>query len=224
MSLLTMVQQASALIGIQTPTVVVGNTAQNVTQLLALAQTEGVTLARQYNWSALSKLVTITTVASEDQGAVSTVLGTDIDRLVAGTAWDRSLIRPLPGPRSPQAWAQDHALVAAGPFYGFRIYDGHLWIFPVPPAGRMMSFEYVSNGWCQSAGGSPQSLWAADSDTGVLDETLMGLGLVVRFKRAKGYHSKRPAQSLSLRATISRKTSTSYPMILSGYTGTEKTR
>ena len=186
MSLLTMIQTAAVTIGLQSPTSVVGNTDQNVEQLLAAANIEGQTLARTYNWSVLAKLVSITTIAAEDQGPVTSVLGSDVDRLVSGTAWDRSLIRPLFGPRSPQAWAQDHALVAAGPFYGFRVYDGHLWIFPVPAAGKTMSFEYVSNGWCQSSGGTPQQAWAADTDTGVLDEFLMALGVVVRFKRAKG--------------------------------------
>jgi hypothetical protein len=58
---------------------------------------------------------------------------------------------------------------------------------PVPTDnGAQLVFEYVSNAWCQSAGGVPQSAWAADTDTGVLDEYLIKLGLRWRTLRRLG--------------------------------------
>jgi hypothetical protein len=44
----------------------------------------------------------------------------------------------------------------------------------------------VSNAWCKSAGGVAQSTWAADSDTGILDEYLIKLGLCWRVLRRLG--------------------------------------
>jgi hypothetical protein len=58
---------------------------------------------------------------------------------------------------------------------------------PVPTDnGAQLVFEYVSNAWCQSAGGVPQSAWAADTDTGILDEYLIKLGLRWRTLRRLG--------------------------------------
>ena len=47
-------------------------------------------------------------------------------------------------------------------------------------------FEYQSNEWCESSGGTGQTAWADDADVGVLDEELMLLGIEWRFRRAKG--------------------------------------
>ena len=51
-------------------------------------------------------------------------------------------------------------------------------IDPVPTDnGSALVFEYVSNAWCQSSGGTAQALWEADTDIGILDEYLMMLGV-----------------------------------------------
>ncbi len=57
---------------------------------------------------------------------------------------------------------------------------------PVPTAGHTVAFDYMSNLWCQSSGLVAQSAWAADTDTGILDEDLMCLGLHWRWLRSKG--------------------------------------
>jgi hypothetical protein len=44
----------------------------------------------------------------------------------------------------------------------------------------------VSNAWCKSSGGLAQSALAADSDTGILDEYLIKLGLRWRVLRRLG--------------------------------------
>ena len=44
----------------------------------------------------------------------------------------------------------------------------------------------VSNAWCKSAGGVAPGAWAADSDTGILDEYLIKLGLRWRVLRRLG--------------------------------------
>jgi hypothetical protein len=44
----------------------------------------------------------------------------------------------------------------------------------------------VFNAWCKSEGGVAQNAWAADSDTGILDEYLIKLGLRWRVLRRLG--------------------------------------
>jgi hypothetical protein len=48
-------------------------------------------------------------------------------------------------------------------------------------------FEYQSTYFCQSSAGADQSAWAADTDVGVLDENLMELGVIWRFKKKNGW-------------------------------------
>jgi len=187
MSLLTIVQNAAAMIGIPQPNIVINNSDGNVVQLLALSNMEGIELARKRPWQELAKIVTTTTINAQDQGLVTDVLGADYDRMVSGTPWDLSLIRELIGPMSPTEWAAAQAWSAAGPYFGFRIIESHLNIFPIPPAGENIYWEYTSKNWCSNADGSVwQYQWSADTDVGLLDETMMTYGLVVRFKAAKG--------------------------------------
>lgn len=186
MSLLTIIQGAAVKVGIPKPSIVINNTDASVQQLLEIAQEDCTQLARMRAWGPLTVEWQWTTINAENQGPISTVLGSDFDRMVPSTVWDRSLIRLLAGPRSPQGWAQDHALVAAGPFYSFRIFDNNFEIFPVVPAGKLISGEYISNCWCQSATGTPQSSWQADTDTALLDELLIKLSIIVTYKMEKG--------------------------------------
>jgi hypothetical protein len=59
-------------------------------------------------------------------------------------------------------------------------------IYPTPTATETIAFEYVSNQWCESSGGTDQSSWAADTDNLLLDEDLYISGLKWRFLRAIG--------------------------------------
>lgn len=187
MSLLTIVQSAAAMIGIPIPNAVMSNQDGTIAQLLALSNMEGIELARKRAWQELSVIVVTPTINQQDQGLMTAVLGADYDRLVSGTPWDQSLIRELIGPMSPPQWAAALSWSAAGPYFGFREINGHLNIFPVPAAGQNIYWEYTSKNWCSSADGSTRSAsWQNDTDVGLLDETMMTYGLVVRFKAQKG--------------------------------------
>lgn len=193
MSLLTIVQNASAIIGIPVPNTVINNSDGNVSQMLALSNMEGIELNRNRNWQELSVIVTTTTIPLQDQGLVTDVLGPDYDRMVSGTPWDLSLIRELIGPMSATQWAAALAWSAAGPYFGFRIIKGHLNIFPVPAPDQNIYWEYTSKNWCSNADGTIwQDQWKADTDVGLLDETMMTYGLVVRYMSAKGLDYSEP--------------------------------
>ncbi len=53
-------------------------------------------------------------------------------------------------------------------------------------AGTTLAFEYISLNWTQDSGSTAQQKFAADDDTSVLDEELLTLGLIWRFRKAKG--------------------------------------
>jgi len=186
LSLLTLIQTAADLIGIPRPNTVISSADTQVRQLLALANIEGKALAKRGQWQVLVKEVTHTTLAQEDQGAVATI-APGFSHLINGTLWNRTQQDPINGPLSPQQWQLLKASAATGPYYDFRIRGGRLLMIPTPPAGETAALEYVSKHWCQSADGSTtREAWAADSDTGILPEDLMTLGVRWRFLQAKG--------------------------------------
>lgn len=184
MTLLSMVQSAARRIGIPSPNVVATATDATVLQLLEFAQEEGRQLARFGDWRVLRKEKTFTTVAAETQ--TDTPLPTDFGSFIDGTFWNRSLRQRLYGPATPDEW-QAWKSQSTFPIYGtFYLRGTSLLIQPTPTAGETIAYEYRSSYWCQSSGGTAQEYWADDTDTGILSERLMGLGIIWRFKQSRG--------------------------------------
>ena len=186
MSLLSICQGALREIGeLEVPTSIVGNANLTAVQMLALAQREGRELSRRTVWQALVKEKTFTvTAAAAQTGAIPS----DFRYIVSATWWDRTNKWRMLGPATPQQWqALNSGIVQAGVRRWFRIRGDSMLIYPTPTnTTDTIAFEYVSDQWCETAGGTGQSAWAADTDVGVLSEELMQMGLAWRFLKAKG--------------------------------------
>ncbi len=186
MSLLSIVQDASKQLAIGVPTAVAASTDSQSRQFMRFANIEGKELARRFNWQVLTKEATFTTVAAETQATVTT-LATDFLRIVDKTMWDRTQSMSVAGPLSPQQWQNKKASAAQAGFGNwFRIRGGLILFYPTPPAGKSIYFEYISKNWCQSSGAVEQDAWAADTDTALISEEVITLGLIWRFLAAKG--------------------------------------
>jgi hypothetical protein len=59
-------------------------------------------------------------------------------------------------------------------------------IFPPMPVSDTARFFYISNYYALSSGGTPQAAFLADTDTFALDESLLRLGIIWRWKADKG--------------------------------------
>jgi hypothetical protein len=186
MSLLTIVQSAAPRIGVATPTAVATSTDLQVIQLLALLNEEGAELGARWEWQSLLSETTFTTLATESQGAISTI-APNMKYILNDTIWNRTLRRPLFGPMTPQRWQQLKAMSMQGPWNQWRIRGGNLLMTPVPAAGQTCYFEYVSKAWALSVALADKVAFTADDDTSKLDEDIMALGLIWRFKAAKGF-------------------------------------
>ena len=191
MTLLTIVQNAADELGLDRPTDVVNSSTSDATvrQLLALANREGNELSDYRNWNAQNTITTITTVAGQEGYDVPS----DFSSFLNDTQWDLTNHWALIGPLSAQEWEMiKSGIVTVGPRRRFRQFGTAMKIYinPTPSAsdaGNTLRYEYSSKNWCQSATGTGQSAWAADDDTGILDEKLMTLGLKWRFLRANQF-------------------------------------
>ena len=145
MSLLTIIQTAAPRFGIAVPNSAAGSSDQNIQQMVAFANEEGQELAAAHPWQALRYETHFTTLAAEDQGAVSTICTAvnpqaPFQSIVNETIWNRSQRRPIFGPKSPAEWQQLKAQFVQGPWYQYVIRGGHILFTPVASAGDSCYF------------------------------------------------------------------------------------
>jgi hypothetical protein len=188
MSLLTMLQGVATRIGLTRPLAIVSSLQDEVLQLLDIANEEGQELAARYSWQALTTESTFLTVAAESQGTLTTIAGADFNFISNETFWNRDQRRPVFGPLSDSKWQQLKAQQVVGPWVQFRIRGDEILFIPEPAAGQTCAFEWVSKNWCVDAAGTPTySSWNDDDNTGRLDERVMALGVIWRWKEIKGF-------------------------------------
>lgn len=184
MTLKTLVNDAQNILSLPVSSTVVSSTDPNVRMLKSLATQEGVALARSFTWQAITKEATFTSVAQAEQ---TNAIPSDFDRLIYESMYNRSQLRRITGPLDSSEWQAQQALSTSLLTDAFRIRGDAILISPTPDAGDTYAFEYVSKNWCQDSGSTGQEAWAADDDTGILDEYLMSLGLIWRYRKARGF-------------------------------------
>ena len=184
MSALTIIQEACRELAISIPNAAVTSNDQQVIQLLALLNTEGKSLTARpaEGWQAQQLEATFTTVATEIQTSL-VAIAPNLKYIIDDTIWNRTNRRPIYGPLSPQQWQNRKGWFAVGPYSQFRVAGGNIEFSPVPSAGESCYFEYVTKAWTASGAES----FASDGDTSLLDEELLKLGLIWRWKAAKGF-------------------------------------
>ena len=209
MSLLSICQDVADDIGISKPTIIVGNTDQTATRLLAQAKAALKSLGNKYSWLSLVTEYTFSTVASQEDYD----LPSDFARLENQTLWDRTNFEELRGPLSPQQWQEYKSSILASTVtvwkkYRIRNVSGSVKfsIHPTPDAADDLVFEYVSANYCQTSGGTGQTTWTADTDVGVVDEDLIFLGTRWRMLRRLGmsYAEEQAEYENELEMAISR--------------------
>ena len=187
MTLLTICQNAAKIIGITAPDAVTSSTDTSVIQLEACANQEGRSQVQRYGWEVLIQEGSLTTKAAESQGTMVSI-ASDFGRFSNNTMWNRTTDRTYYGPITAAEWQRILAVVSGGITNYFRIRGGKLLMHPTPTAGQSVKFEYVSKNWVDTSGGSTANAdqYSGDSQTTVLEEELITLGVVWRFLKIKG--------------------------------------
>lgn len=188
MTLLEMVQAVCGEIGLPQVTAVVTSLDQQVRQLLALANREGREQASAPGgWPQLRGEQTITLV----NGQAAYDFPTDFSSYIPSTIWDRDQRWPVAGPLTAQEWQYvKSGLITSQPWQRYRVMDGQVYFDPTPTSttgGQTVVIEYQSNAWCKSLAGVKQSAWGADTDTFLLPDDVMTLGIKWRFLAAKRF-------------------------------------
>ena len=185
MTCLQIIQAACRRIGILAPTLAVGSYDQQIIQLLALCEEEGQELADRYPWQGLQNEVLFVTVAAQVQTTLSAT-APGFNYIVNNTIWNRTLRRPVYGPTSEQDWQQKKAIQLNGPFNSFRIVGDTINFYPNPAANQACAFEYISRNWITTSTSATSAFWTSDADLPNISDQLIILGLIWRWKAAKG--------------------------------------
>lgn len=188
MSLLTLTQAVAVKVGLTKPTVATASADTNVQQIIAFANEAGQELAARFGWQEITKEATFATVATESQGALQALTGPDFAFVLNETMWDRTTRRPVFGPKVPAEWQQLKAQYMTGPWSQYRIRGNQVLFIPVPPAGDAIFFEWVSTYWAATTTAptvGAQPAFALDTDVSLLDERLLTLDTVWRYKQTK---------------------------------------
>lgn len=187
MNMLAMIQHFCRRQSIPVPATVYGSTDDQILQLMALLEEEGTDLSGRGDWQGLTIEATHTTVAAESQGAMTTIAGNGFRYVKGNTIWDRNLRLPV-YVLGGNDWQAGKAANITGPRYQARIRGGNLIAMPVPTAGHTWAFEYVSYNWILAADGTTyKKYFTADTDTFLLPEEILLMGLRWRWKKEKGF-------------------------------------
>lgn len=188
MNCLEIIQQVSReLSGFAYPTAAITSSDPQILMLVALLNKEGKELARrpEEGWQALVKEATFTTVATEIQGSLE-ALAPNSKYIINDTIWNRSDNWPIFGSLTAQRWALEKGWLITGIYSRYRIQGNNIHFIPVPPAGQDCAFEYQSKAWATD-GTTYSDSFMKDTDTSLLDSELLSLGLLWRWKSAKGF-------------------------------------
>lgn len=188
MTLLAICQAVADDIGLDVrPVSVAGNPDPDAQRLMRFATRVGSDLAARAPWQALRLVASFTAAGAETQaGAIPAAFL----RFSPETLWDETNGLSITGPVDATEYqARKNGAASSsynGPMRWFTRRANALLIWPSPPSGTVISFAYQSGAFCQSAAGTPQAAWLADTDTARISQELITLGMIYRFLLADG--------------------------------------
>lgn len=187
MTMLATIQRFCRRTNITVPTSVIGTTDPQVAQIYAMLEEEGADLSGRGAWQVLTLEATHTTVATESQGSIETIASDGFRYVKDNTIWDRTENLPVIVIDGPD-WQAEKGFASTSPRYRARIRGNQLLVTPTPVAGNTWAFEYVTWNWILDTDGSTRKQYfTADTDTILLPEPVVQMGLRWRWKKEKGF-------------------------------------
>jgi len=182
-----------------TGSTVINSTALTLSSTATIDNTYGVS-GPGINQACYISAIVDGTTATLSQPATSTTSGTytftkvkyampsDYDRQIDRTHWDKTKHWEMLGPETAQQWEWlISGYISTGPRIRYRIFGDFFQIWPFVASAETIGFEYISNGWAESAGGTAQTSLVLDTDTCVFPDRLMVEGLKHKYFQVKGF-------------------------------------
>ena len=141
-----------------------------------------------------------TTVATTQQSSATSVGGSvtfsktiydlppDYETITDNTHWDKTKHWQMLGPVDAQQWQWlKSGYISTGPRVRWRILGGQFQIWPPYNTQEYLGFEYRSKGFVRSSSGDVKNSFTADTDTTVLDNTVIVLATKLKYFQVKSF-------------------------------------
>ena len=112
----------------------------------------------------------------------------DFETITDNTHWDKTKHWQMLGPEDAQQWQWlKSGYISTGPRIRWRILGNQFQIWPPYNTQEYLGFEYRSKGWARSATNQVKNSFTADTDTTVLDDTVLVLATKLKYFQIKSF-------------------------------------
>jgi hypothetical protein len=112
----------------------------------------------------------------------------DFETITDNTHWDKTKHWQMLGPEDAQQWQWlKSGYISTGPRIRWRILGSQFQIWPPYNTQEYLGFEYRSKGWARSAAGAVKNSFTVDTDTTVLDDTVLVLATKLKYFQIKSF-------------------------------------
>lgn len=172
----------SSTTGLDTTYTVIGGPAPQDTYILSVDSTSQVTMTQN---------ATATGSFTINFCKTKYTLPSDFKAIMSRTLWDKSKHWEMLGALDGQQWQWlKSGYISTGPRIRFRVLDGMFNIWPALSTNEYLGYEYLGNGWAQSALGVNQTKFIADTDTSQFTDRLMIIGTKLKYFQLKGFDTQ----------------------------------
>ena len=112
----------------------------------------------------------------------------DYETITDNTHWDKTKHWQMLGPVDAQQWQWlKSGYISTGPRVRWRILGNEFQIWPPYNTQEYLGFEYRSRGFVKDATGQVKNSFTADTDTTILDDTVMVLATKLKYFQIKSF-------------------------------------
>jgi hypothetical protein len=112
----------------------------------------------------------------------------DYETITDNTHWDKTKHWQMLGPVDAQQWQWlKSGYISTGPRVRWRILGNTFQIWPPYNTQEYLGFEYRSKGWVRNAAGDVLNYFQNDSDTTVLDDTVVAILTKLKYFQIKSF-------------------------------------
>jgi hypothetical protein len=168
----------------QKPTSIFSATSGIALELSDLVNEAAKDILKAHDWTGLTKLASL----PGDGSTIALSLPDDFDRFpkqvrIFSTQWPAL---PYRRARDLDEWYFNQKFVYVGTPGWWLINGGKLNVYPAVPSGQSVEFYYICKNGITAANGAAKASFTADDDTFALDERLLTLDCIWRWKCQKG--------------------------------------
>lgn len=184
MTTLSVIQDAcTSGIALEKPTAVYGSATREHIELASLLNEAAGMIADAHEWQTLNRIATITGDGSDEDFALPSDFGRMLDK---SQLWSSSLETPLTPISDRDQWLGLDVQSFDFVINAWIIYGDEIHIKPALASAVTVKYWYQSNLWGRTSGATNIATFTADTDVFRLNERLLKLALVYKWREMKG--------------------------------------